>query len=186
MSKTAQSGLRTLKREFSSSSGSQGTQDSAINWPPPQAASKAKTLTKDEQRAKRLRDIEEALSGKASQDDRRNAQPAPLHANPSATNLSKRPSATDIEDAPAAKKPRQLPSQWRQDAAKSLSSAKTSTGVRSINGPSTAGSSKKALAGVFLSDEQTQILRLVEEGNSVFYTGSAGAFLRAYISLGHD
>ncbi|KAL1708401.1 hypothetical protein EV121DRAFT_172881, partial [Schizophyllum commune] len=75
---------------------------------------------------------------------------------------------------PAAKKPRQLPSQWRQDAAKSLSNAKTSTGVRSINGPSTAGSSKKALAGVFLSDEQTQILRLVEEGNSVFYTGSAG------------
>ncbi|KIY53384.1 hypothetical protein FISHEDRAFT_7136, partial [Fistulina hepatica ATCC 64428] len=27
---------------------------------------------------------------------------------------------------------------------------------------------------VFLSDEQNQILRLVEEGNSVFYTGSAG------------
>jgi hypothetical protein len=28
---------------------------------------------------------------------------------------------------------------------------------------------------VFLSQEQTQILRLVESGNSVFYTGSAGA-----------
>ncbi|TRM65513.1 PIF1-like helicase-domain-containing protein [Schizophyllum amplum] len=43
-------------------------------------------------------------------------------------------------------------------------------------GPTTVApkTSKKSLAGVFLSGEQTQILKLVEEGNSIFYTGSAG------------
>ncbi|KAL1743257.1 hypothetical protein HDZ31DRAFT_9410, partial [Schizophyllum fasciatum] len=79
----------------------------------------------------------------------------------------------DLEEAPAPKKARQLPSTWRQETAKSMANAKSTMGKRSINGPSTAAPPKK-LAGVHLSEEQTQILRLVEEGNSVFYTGSAG------------
>jgi hypothetical protein len=33
---------------------------------------------------------------------------------------------------------------------------------------------------VFLSQEQTQILKLVQEGNSVFYTGSAGEWQRDF------
>ncbi|KAJ6476576.1 hypothetical protein DFH09DRAFT_865533, partial [Mycena vulgaris] len=32
----------------------------------------------------------------------------------------------------------------------------------------------KGLASVFLSDEQKRVLRLVENGLSLFYTGSAG------------
>jgi hypothetical protein len=48
------------------------------------------------------------------------------------------------------------------------------TKTKTICETSTSMSSVKKVAPVFLSQEQIQILKLVEEGNSVFYTGSAG------------
>ncbi|KIJ65639.1 hypothetical protein HYDPIDRAFT_71538, partial [Hydnomerulius pinastri MD-312] len=80
-------------------------------------------------------------------------------------------------------KKRQLPSHWEEDVYTSSSNFTTSTSssskpavkTKSITvSASTATSSSTKLAGVFLSQEQTQILRLVDEGKSLFYTGSAG------------
>jgi len=41
---------------------------------------------------------------------------------------------------------------------------------------------KAKVASVFLSQEQNQILKLVQEGNSVFYTGSAGELCYSHIT----
>ncbi|KAG1746582.1 uncharacterized protein EDB91DRAFT_1049347 [Suillus paluster] len=81
---------------------------------------------------------------------------------------------------PPAKK-RQLPSTWTDDTLSSSSGFKKSNSfslpaVKSTSLTVASSSTKPStkLAGVFLSQEQTHILRLVESGDSVFYTGSAG------------
>ncbi|KAF9240716.1 hypothetical protein BU15DRAFT_45723 [Melanogaster broomeanus] len=103
--------------------------------------------------------------------------------NPDIASGSKRPLPTPSNE-PAAKK-RVLPPHWEKDVYTSSSDFTTSTPVssvsrlttksRSITVPATtpANASTKS-AGIFLSQEQTQILRLVEDEKSVFYTGSAG------------
>jgi ATP-dependent DNA helicase PIF1 len=45
---------------------------------------------------------------------------------------------------------------------------------------STGPKSKTKVPTVFLSQEQTQILQLVKDGKSIFYTGSAGQSIHAY------
>ncbi|KAH7870426.1 uncharacterized protein C8R40DRAFT_1021403, partial [Lentinula edodes] len=79
-------------------------------------------------------------------------------------------------NVPPSKKKRQLPPSWSEEALEKVTTSRSSTIRPQIrNLPSTSSPvAIKRPAGVFLSPEQSQILRLVEEGTSVFYTGSAG------------
>ncbi|EEB86598.1 hypothetical protein MPER_16390 [Moniliophthora perniciosa FA553] len=82
---------------------------------------------------------------------------------------------------PPAKKKRELPSSWSQDSGPSTSTSKVTGPInrqqlskgKVTEVPQTAASGKR-ISKVFLSQEQSQILKLVENGMSVFYTGSAG------------
>lgn len=167
-SKTALSGLRTVKRDWSASSktDSDGSQDFL------------------DARARRLRNIQAGL-------DEREQPTLPSTSSQHLSNLnslhiasrSKRPPSPPIQQ-PAAKK-RTLPSTWEQDVYTSSSNFKTTARIPSAAGSttktaSTGLSATKAAVplaqtdGVFLSQEQKQILRLVELGKSIFFTGSAG------------
>ncbi|KAJ7289129.1 hypothetical protein C8J57DRAFT_1013701, partial [Mycena rebaudengoi] len=75
---------------------------------------------------------------------------------------------------PPTKKPRQLPPGYGADAM--VAPSNFSSGSRSVLPKSTytAPPPSKKVPAVFLSQEQTQILKLVGDGNNVFYTGSAG------------
>lgn len=162
-SKMALSGLRSVKRDWSTSS---------------------KTDSEDSQkaldaRAQRLRDIQAGL-------DRReqtslssvllqkyvNVTTADI------TSGSKRPPSAPAHE-PAAKK-RVLPPSWEKDVY--TSSSNFTTAVRKSSTTGSVGRTKPGVSAavsaqpppVFLSQEQTQILQLVELGDSLFYTGSAG------------
>lgn len=175
MSRTAQSGLRTIKRDYSStsmmSSSSQPIDvDSEIDWPPtpPQPT---RALTGAE---KRLKDIQDALSGKSSEPATR-----PL-SNPSQF-ANKRPNPTSSSQYEPPAKKRQLPNTWSEPMlppSKQAIASSASSKAKSLVIPAAATSKASSKpAKVFLSQEQTQILKLVGEGHSVFYTGSAGEFL---------
>lgn len=177
-SKKAQSGLKTVKRDWST-----GSVDSIpklsqeIYWPPTPPKPDGPPLTGTQ---KRLKDIQDALAGKTPRID----LPAPLATSKA---FNKRPSDTqlpnDHQPAPLAKKPRQLPSSWKDEDPMTSSTRGTSSSrsrdvaskLKSTTSaaPVSTGSGDK-VAGVFLSQEQTRILHLVKEGSSVFYTGSAG------------
>ncbi|KAF8227484.1 hypothetical protein L208DRAFT_1296450 [Tricholoma matsutake] len=175
MSKTAQSGLRTLKRDFSE--GSASSQE--IYWPP----------TPQQQPPKhpdRLKAIQDALAEIS-------APPSRPTALVDSRTVNKRPSP-ETDAVIATKKPRQLPPGWRENdslSAPSLSSRSRSSSswnntdskrtvnpslpsVPPLSSSSTLPAAKPKISPVFLSQEQTQILQLVKDGHSIFYTGSAG------------
>lgn len=162
MSRSSQSGLRSIKRDWSDKPPS--SQD--IHWDP--------TPPKDDARSRRLKEIEEALrSAPAS-----SSSSKPLSTQP--TN-NKRPSTTSIDEVPS-KKLRQLPVSWGQDDLLSSSTtwsrdkpSKALTSAKKESSRPTGRDKPPKRAAMSLSQEQTQILRLVEKGTSVFYTGSAGA-----------
>ncbi|KIL69309.1 hypothetical protein M378DRAFT_70044 [Amanita muscaria Koide BX008] len=92
-----------------------------------------------------------------------------------------------LTGVPPTKKPRQLPRGYTDDDINDIKSAQKSTSryfppgnnTRSANQPQStmvqATDSKGKLASVFLSQEQSQIKSLaVNDGKSLFYTGSAG------------
>jgi hypothetical protein len=89
----------------------------------------------------------------------------------------KRSAESDIAEPPA--KRRALPPTWDQPASSpklatsSITNNSSSIVKIATTAPSASGPSKK-MASIFLSQEQTQILNLVNSGQSVFYTGSAG------------
>ncbi|OAX41516.1 hypothetical protein K503DRAFT_484995 [Rhizopogon vinicolor AM-OR11-026] len=171
---SALSGLRTIKRDWSQTS-CQSAED-RISWP----ATPATTMTQstqpkpDNARSQRMKDIQEALSGMQMPGERIEISTKQI------ANGSKRP-LPSAPDPPPTKR-RQLPSSWDDDSLSSSSNFKISRASSSSSvvkpAPLTVASSSSKptskLAGVFLSQEQTHILRLVEAGNSVFYTGSAG------------
>ncbi|KAJ7655719.1 hypothetical protein DFH06DRAFT_992481 [Mycena polygramma] len=177
MSKS-QSGLSTLKRDWSVTSSTAAPKSSQeIPWSPtppkpaPQASSSSAGLTG---REKRLRDIQNALDSRST----------PAVAQP------KRSSDTEASDPPPAKKKRQLPPGYGDNAAyvppryperddDDYDPAKRAAHFSSVSRPALNKSTytappPKKVSAVFLSQEQTQILKLVQEGSSVFYTGSAG------------
>lgn len=176
MSKNAQSGLRTIKRDFSSSTMSSSSQPidvDSLDWPltPPQPK---KALSGSEQR---LKDIQDALAGNPSD------KPFRPIANSSST-INKRPypsSSSQQEQEPPAKK-RQIPNSWQQAPLPTSMPSKqaianaASSKVKTVVVPAVPVKTSSKPAKVFLSQEQTQILKLVGEGNSLFYTGSAGEF----------
>lgn len=188
MSKAAQSGLRTIKRDFSASTAPASSQE--IYWPPtPQPQPEIGQLTGIQRRLKAIQDAlgEKAVPSESSQ---------PLL---ESKVVNKRPSP-ETYPAHATKKPRQLPPSWQDKdplSAPSLSSRSSSgshgtasrrpvpPGSSSIpqvssSSTSTLAATKPKIPAVFLSQEQTQILQLVKDGKSIFYTGSAGQSNGAY------
>ena len=159
--KAAQSGLGVVKRDWSIQSASQEPRSSQpIYWPPTPAPAQPapRKLTGSEQR---LKDIQDALTGYTL------VPPSQVQ--------NKRESPS--ENIPPAKRARQLPSDWHSNdilSKPSLPRQSVATNKKTVYENSTSSSSVKKVAPVFLSQEQTQILKLVQDGSSVFYTGSAG------------
>lgn len=185
-SKPLRSGLGSLRRDWSQSSQQpQSSQEVAIPWEPTQKPKKeeARPLTGTE---KRLRDIQRAL-----EEIQNNKPAAPLA--PSRV-PNKRPSNEGVEaGATGAKKRRVLP--WENDAMSSKSGFGNDSIAQSDNRrsrsikptpapvapsssttPTASNGKSSKVAAVFLSQEQTHILQLAQEGNSLFYTGSAGEY----------
>jgi ATP-dependent DNA helicase PIF1 len=174
------SGLGSIRRDWSDSAISQPPKSSQdIPWDPTPPKTVEAPLTGAQ---KRLRDIQEALAACQT-----NKPPPPLQSS-AAVNRSKRPSPETLESEQPRKK-RQLPASWGADVATrsgfgsdSIAASSFSNKSRNVSQATSASTSQgkvsattqKKVASVFLSQEQTQILKLVQEGESVFYTGSAG------------
>lgn len=180
----AKSGLGTVERDFSSSSLSNPPKSSQeIYWPPTPPPP-----TKLSGQAQRLKDIQDALASCST----------PLT---DSKGQNKRPSPTGPADGQAGKRPRQLPPGWGNDSLSAPTFGSDSSSSRPSSSRTTSNSSsfpsttatsstsslastkKTKVAPVFLSQEQTQILKLVQEGNSVFYTGSAGQSIHNTVLL---
>lgn len=180
MSKTSLSGLRTIKRDFSSSTACSSSSqpidvDNDIDWPP--SPPQAKKVMSDSE--KRLKAIQDALAGNPVARSTR-----PLDAPSQNANKRPNPSSSSQFEPPAKK--RQVPSSWSEPAAppskQAIAKAATKTKAAA---PVVFSKAAAKPAKVFLSQEQTQILKLVNDGNSVFYTGSAGECSRIYLPLTH-
>lgn len=165
--KAALSGLRTVKRDWSTSS---------------KTDSDASQQSLDA-RAQRIRDIQAGLDGR--EQTSLSSMLVQNYATVATVDIpsgSKRPLPATAPE-PTAKK-RALPPRWDEDVYTSSSNFTTTTRISSATGTdaktnstglSGTGAAPAAQpAGVFLSQEQKQILQLVQLKNSVFYTGSAG------------
>lgn len=166
--KTALSGLRTVKRDWSTSSKTDSDASQALL----------------DSRAQRIRDIQTGLDGR----EQTSLPSIPLqsYANVTTADIasgSKRPLSASAHE-PTAKK-RVLPATWEKDVYTSSSNFTTTARISPAAGPAiktkSTGVSATVVAtppthpaGICLSQEQKQILRLVELENSLFYTGSAG------------
>jgi len=168
-SKPAQSGLGTVRRDWSILSVPQQPRSSQeIYWPPTPpnpVQPAARKLTGAEQR---LKDIQDALAGYSS------TVPPLVEQNKRAS-----PSENTTTAPPTKRARRQLPPDWHRNdilSKPSLSRQPVAANNKKSTYEDSASSSsvKQKIAPVFLSQEQTQILKLVQDGNSVFYTGSAG------------
>lgn len=176
----------------------------AVDWDPtPPKKQQVEADEKLEKANKRLLVIKQALASMEPNKPVQSSAPVsrPLGQSLAVNNPNgKRPSLGSADATIPTKKPRQLPPSWRDDplSTSSISRKSSSSTVKSTssNRPSTAsttgnagdsksytvpapsssgGSSKQnKMPKLFLSQEQTHILKLVEGGSSVFYTGSAG------------
>lgn len=167
------SGLRSVKRDFSSKSfpsGSQGSTTgnaSAIPWEATPPKKERSGLSE------RLRHIQEGIDASLR------ASESALGASQS-TSFSqplKRPASSQVPPA----KRRQLPDSWNDEQSYPSGAKRRSFGTeRSANSESTVVPAKVAAGAptkpgaVDLSAEQKHILQLVQDGQSLFYTGSAG------------
>ena len=176
-SKQPMSGLRSVKRDFSSNAIS--SSDSDTN-------AKSEDTKKLSAQDRRFKMIQEALAGHTPSD---NILRAPGNSFSESVSKNKRPNPSQEE---LETKRRRLPSSWKPAAgSSSVTQAASSSGSQksfssvpsssraniassSVVTPSSSSSSSNKVAAVFLSQEQTHILKLVESGQSLFYTGSAG------------
>ncbi|PBK99530.1 hypothetical protein ARMGADRAFT_919184 [Armillaria gallica] len=146
-----------------------------IEWPSSQPAA---PLTGAQQR---LKDIQDALAGKSvsSEKDRSTLthKKEPLASSKTWNKRLSEPPTADLNPAPQ-KKARKLPDSWsaapEPKVQRSSSSATKHSGIKEAYVLSSTKDKKRKVASVFLSQEQTRILQLVQDGESVFYTGSAG------------
>lgn len=166
--KQIMSGLRSIKRDFSSNSIASTSQEPPENSQTQRRVFKRTTSGMDQ----RLKDIQAGLDELAAQ---KSIPTAP--SSHGTSTASKRPSSSEAE--PAAKR-RHLPSSWSEAkpeaTTQSRSSASTLKTLKGVSRGKVKAAPGPKPTGVFLSDEQTHILKLVESGQSVFYTGSAGKF----------
>ncbi|KAH7890804.1 PIF1-like helicase-domain-containing protein [Phlebopus sp. FC_14] len=166
--KSSQSGLRTVQRNWSTPS---TTNDEPILWPQTKPAEPQRSL---DSKAQRLKDIQDGLNGrdafKNSLQSYTNITTAHIASG------SKRPLPTSSKESVSKK--RKLP--WADDVSTSSSHsvvtihASSSQPLTPSQPISSTTKSSSRLAGVSLSQEQTKILRLVDQKKSLFYTGSAG------------
>lgn len=179
------SGLKSIKRDFSANTltSSQSSEDGQSSRKPGVSGSKSSLSAQE----KRLKLIQDALNGHPVPGERSSGT-----GGLSAIGHKRTSSALPDLDEPVQKR-RQFPSNW--NTASSQLSSQTSKGLSlTVSGFSSSGTAKKnasraALsvtsstsssskpAPVFLSQEQTHILKLVENGASIFYTGSAGKLI---------
>jgi len=175
----AQSGLSSVRRDFSSAEISQPPASSQnIPWSPSPPVVSSAPLKKLSGSEARLKAIQEALAGYPA-----SAQPPLVKS----VTQNKRPSPTGssatVTGNPPTKRARQLPPDWPSNdslSKPSLSAKPSSSNNKDIGKPASSSSSlstKPKVASVFLSQEQQMILKLVQAGESVFYTGSAGKSL---------
>lgn len=167
------SGIRSVKRDYSSNFLPSSSQESGPSLP-----------SQRHDTEKRLKEIQKALEEQNASSQRVLAMTAPAQSNHSKLSSTshffangKRPSSSQEESAP---KRRELPTSWTPAVKKNYSptsalpsSQRTSKTQISVKGTPNNKSAPKAPA-ISLSEEQMHILQLVEEGKSVFYTGSAG------------
>ena len=174
-SKQPQSGLRTVQRDFSSQN--DVIDVDAFEWEPTPPVPTVTTTTKRALTGsqQRIKDIEDALAGN-SQSQSQSRPPAPLS---SQFFVNKRPNSDFHNDVAPPPAKRRLPSSW-EDNEKDVGPSKHAIASRhqsTTKAKSTSTTTATATtnpAKLFLSQEQTQILKLVTEGHSIFYTGSAG------------
>lgn len=178
ISKSSRSGLATVKRDFEEPPSS--SPEVVLDWEPtqrptaplrPTQTSRVQSQPKSSTAgsAERLKAIQAALLGHSK------PIPPPLQ--------TKRASPSGVPDvAPLPKRARHLPPAWNDSLSSSslMPSSSTSRSEPSFKykgqdtGPAKTDDKEKKLARIFLSQEQTAILKLVESGDSLFYTGSAG------------
>lgn len=192
-----QSGLRSVKRDWSDNDSQPrpGSQSSIVSTRPssqvyikPQVPKPSSSSLSEESRAKRLRAIQAALDNDGVVlVDSRAANADNESASAHKSSVMKRPSLDNAESA-VIKKRRQLPDSFQNVALEPVSlmskampsSSRSSSSVRSpapvimeVRKDASLRAAAKP-AKVFLSKEQLHILKLVEDGHSIFYTGSAG------------
>lgn len=179
------SAINSVHRDWSDSGAqtSQSSQD--IYWSPsPQPQPPRPKLSGA---AQRMKDIEDALSGDPIISERKPRTSQPLITSKA---INKRPSPGSENTLPT-KKARELPKSWGETASSTAQSSSSSRQTNhkvsnTITAPPSSSSKKGKVAGVFLSPEQNQILKLVQDEHSVFYTGSAGEYLiRIYATSFH-
>lgn len=193
MSKAAQSGLGTIKRDFSSSGLSQ---PSEIEWAPTQPK-----LVAPGRSASRLKAIQDALRGVGPR-----GVAVGVAVGTGETKSDKKRTSPECQNEPPLKKPRQLPQSFRREDSLSESSlgsksasapsntsgskttqkstsSRSSTADASSSSATQGSKAKSKVAAVFLSQEQTHILKLVQDGHNIFYTGSAGAHIFDFFPL---
>ena len=168
------SGLRNIKRDWSDLPSQPTTSQSseAIDWPPsPERPLRHKPSKGYE--SGRLARIQAVLAA--------NNQSSHAVLTPSSSLPKKRPSDPESHSTGPATKKRVLPTGWDRESSikqepQAPTVASSSFGSASIAPVPQAPESDTTanVARIFLSNEQQQILKLVEAGNNVFFTGSAG------------
>ncbi|KAJ3491838.1 hypothetical protein NLI96_g410 [Meripilus lineatus] len=155
--KLPMSGLRSVKRDFSSNS-VPSSQDSG--------SSQRSGIIESE---KKLKDIKKSLEHQSLSSQKLLASREPRSSQSSSSSSSKRPAESQM--APSAKR-RQFPGSWTSAPQQNTKPTSASKSRQISTRPNSHANSKAA--EVELSHEQKYILKLVEQGQSVFYTGSAG------------
>ena len=167
------SGLRTIKRDFSSNSIPTSSQDSQHSGSDPTAIPWSQSQTAPRRNiegiSQRLKDIQAALKEGTTSSQETLSSSQKARAASGSLNLPTK---------------RKLPPSWTESGA-SAPKAKSrafgtarSANTNSITVPAAETSRSGGKPGkVVLSAEQTHILSLAKEGKSLFYTGSAGGYL---------
>ncbi|KDQ61420.1 hypothetical protein JAAARDRAFT_54792 [Jaapia argillacea MUCL 33604] len=199
-SKAPMSGLRTVKRDYSEPTPSQDSA-SEIPWDPtpPKPLTGIEKRLRDIQDAieSKITSSERLLKKSPMLTLPKSTPTSMINSAPASTshsfpNSNKRPFSSQqpgpSSSAPPPAKRRQLPETWdllssRTDFSEeppfhsnhaSTSGSGSRSNPISIGGTTTSAKAASKPAPVFLSKEQTHILGLVNDGMSLFYTGSAG------------
>lgn len=195
-SRQVMSGLATVKRDFSSNTDKKEPEPSSSRTTGKRMDSSA--LMKAIMEGCASRDANGGSTSMASASLLSQKRPPQTAVGPPAKRRTLPDSfqSSSYRTAPTSTKPPSSSYSSQRSSALSSSSAANSS---QTSGPSTsssssrppplvvsaAQSSKAAVkpATIFLSSEQKQILQLVKDGKSIFYTGSAGVFLSDLTSL---
>ena len=172
------SGIKSVKRDFTSNNEPSSSRTTVVQRAPLRntGVTNGRSLTDQE---KRLKAIQDALRGMPDADE------------PTIVGAGHKRAAPSVIAAPGPAKRRQLPSSWSQESSqpqkpsRMAAAASFNRQLETVTEITAASGHKSSArpAAVFLSQEQTHILKLVEQGESLFYTGSAGQCILCCIHL---